>query len=67
MIAVALLLLPALGALLYAMDRIEDGLSARSSAPRHARGRHLRLIRGDAPPRTGPGAAERSERRLDAA
>ncbi|MEU0949264.1 hypothetical protein ABZ379_42340 [Streptomyces canus] len=68
MIAVAVSLLPALGVLLYAMDRIEDGLSARSSAPRHARGRHLRLIRGGAPSRTGRGSAERRhERRLDAA
>ncbi|MFF1721135.1 hypothetical protein [Streptomyces sviceus] len=71
MIAVAVSLLPALGVLLYAMDRIEDRLSARSSArssaPRHARGRHLRLIRGGARSRTRRGAAERPERRLDAA
>jgi hypothetical protein len=66
-IAVAVSLLPALGVLLYAMDRIEDRLSARSSAPRHARGRHLRLIRGGAPSRTERGPAEGPERRLDAA
>ncbi|WP_329599470.1 hypothetical protein OIE43_38545 [Streptomyces pseudovenezuelae] len=67
MIAVAVSLLPALGVLLYAMDRVEDRLSAGSSAPRHARGRHLRLIRGGAPSRTEPGPAAGSERRLDAA
>ncbi|GLP69591.1 hypothetical protein TUSST3_62130 [Streptomyces sp. TUS-ST3] len=71
MIAVAVSLLPALGVLLYAMDRIEDRLSARSSAPRHARRRHLRLVRGAAPARTGrsPGrrSPRRSARRLDAA
>ncbi|MFF7520057.1 hypothetical protein [Streptomyces pseudovenezuelae] len=71
MIAVAVSLLPALGVLLYAMDRVEDRLSARSparsSAPRHARGRQLRLIRGGAPSRTEPGPAAGSERRLDAA
>ncbi|MFF4035538.1 hypothetical protein ACFYZ2_38365 [Streptomyces sviceus] len=67
MIAVAVSLLPALGALLYAMDRIEDRLSARPSAPRHARGRHLRLIHGGARSRTRRAAAERPERRLDAA
>ncbi|QUC58320.1 hypothetical protein IOD14_16735 [Streptomyces sp. A2-16] len=55
MIAVAVSLLPALGVLLYAMDRIEDRLSARSSAPRHARRRHLRLVRGAAPD-GGPGS-----------
>ncbi|MFF7071682.1 hypothetical protein [Streptomyces pseudovenezuelae] len=67
MIAVAVSLLPALGVLLYAMDRVEDRLSARSSAPRHARGRHLRLIRGGAPSRTEQGPAAGSERRPDAA
>ncbi|MET7733680.1 hypothetical protein ABZT02_20230 [Streptomyces sp. NPDC005402] len=75
MIAVAVSLLPALGVLLYAMDRIEDRLSARSSAPRHARGRHLRLVRGAASSRGERAArsgverrpAERSSRRLDAA
>jgi len=71
-IAVAVSLLPALGVLLYAMDRIEDRLSARSSAPRHARGRHLRLVRGAGSPRAERRSAERrsaegSGRRLDAA
>ncbi|MEU0031584.1 hypothetical protein [Streptomyces sp. NPDC006335] len=60
MIAVAVSLLPALGMLLYAMDRIEDRLSARSSTPRHARRRHLRLVRGTAPARAERGPAERS-------
>ena len=59
-IAVAVSLLPALGMLLYAMDRLEDRLSAGSSTPRHARRRHLRLIRGTAPARTERGPAERS-------
>jgi hypothetical protein len=59
-IAVAVSLLPALGMLLYAMDRIEDRLSARSSTPRHARRRHLRLVRGTVPSRTERGPAERS-------
>ncbi|MFF1303724.1 hypothetical protein [Streptomyces sp. NPDC058307] len=52
MIAVALSLLPALGALLYAMDRIEDRLSAGPPTPRHAKGRHLRLVPDAAPSRT---------------
>lgn len=43
-IAVAVSLLPVLGVLLYAMDRIEDRLLRRPSAARHARGRHLRLV-----------------------
>ncbi|MFG3023560.1 hypothetical protein ACGFZQ_34295 [Streptomyces sp. NPDC048254] len=55
MIVVAVLLLPALGVLLYAMDRVEDRLSARAPAARHARGRHLRLV-----PDVDPSAAERS-------
>ncbi|MFC8142549.1 hypothetical protein ACFUKV_12440 [Streptomyces paradoxus] len=53
MIAVAVLLLPALGVLLFVMDRVEDRLSARPSAARHARKRHLRLVDGAGPPATG--------------
>jgi hypothetical protein len=66
-IAVALLLLPALGALLYAMDRIEDRLSAGPPQPRHARGRHLRLVRGAVPSRTGRSSAGQPAQDLDAA
>lgn len=44
MIAVAVVLLPALGVLLYAMDRVEGWLSAGPPAARHARRRHLRLV-----------------------
>ncbi|MFJ8595170.1 hypothetical protein [Streptomyces sp. NPDC093598] len=58
MITVAVLLLPALGVLLYVMDRVEDGLSARPSAARHARKRHLRLVRN-----AGPSGSERSPAR----
>ncbi|PSM44647.1 hypothetical protein C6Y14_00400 [Streptomyces dioscori] len=43
-IAVAVLLLPGLAVLLYAMDRLEDGMRRAASAGRHARGRHLRLV-----------------------
>ncbi|MFD8218370.1 hypothetical protein ACFV2U_32870 [Streptomyces sp. NPDC059697] len=46
MIAVAVLLLPLLGLLLYGMDRIEDRLTARPPEPRHVGGRRLRLIPG---------------------
>ncbi|WP_329035010.1 hypothetical protein OHT61_03725 [Streptomyces sp. NBC_00178] len=53
MIAVALLLLPALGLLLYGMDRFEDRVFRRPPA-RHAAGRHLRLVGGggEASPRS---------------
>ncbi|MFI8002934.1 hypothetical protein [Streptomyces sp. NPDC086010] len=53
MIAVALLLLPALGLLLYGMDRFEERLFRRPPA-RHAAGRHLRLVggAGELPPRS---------------
>jgi hypothetical protein len=57
-ITVAVLLLPALGVLLYAMDRIEDRLSARPRAARHARKRHLRLVHD-----AGPRSAERDHAR----
>ncbi|MER6693157.1 hypothetical protein [Streptomyces minutiscleroticus] len=46
MIIIAVLLLPVLGLLLYGMDRFEDRLFREPTAPRHARGRHLRLIVG---------------------
>ncbi|WP_037703170.1 hypothetical protein [Streptomyces aureocirculatus] len=50
MIVVACLLLPLVGLLLYGMDRIEErlmrGSAPEADAPRHARRRHLRLVRG---------------------
>ncbi|GGS40013.1 hypothetical protein AB0E75_14840 [Streptomyces griseoviridis] len=69
MIVVAVLLLPLLGLLLYGMDRLEDRLFGRPSAPspaRHGRRRHLRLIGGTAAGRRHrrPAAASR---RADAA
>ncbi|MFD6922596.1 hypothetical protein ACFV99_20580 [Streptomyces sp. NPDC059944] len=70
---VALLLLPAHGALLYAMDRLEDRVlnDAPAYSARHARSRHLRLIKGaevDAvvPERTRL-AERQGERQADAA
>lgn len=67
MIAVAVLLLPALGVLLFVMDRVEDRLSSRPSAARHARKRHLRLIHDAGPPATGRIPARRSRRHGKAA
>ncbi|MFE9029547.1 hypothetical protein ACFYOA_25360 [Streptomyces iakyrus] len=67
MIAVAVLLLPALGVLLFVMDRVEDRLSARPSVARHARKRHLRLVHDADPPRTGRTPARRSRRHGKAA
>ncbi|MDK1348168.1 hypothetical protein QNO09_33815 [Streptomyces sp. 378] len=67
MITVALLLLPALGVLLYVMDRVEDRLSARPSAARHARKRHLRLVHSAAPFRTERSPARHSAQRGEAA
>ncbi|MER6345974.1 hypothetical protein ACWC10_29765 [Streptomyces sp. NPDC001595] len=67
MIAVAVLLLPVLGVLLYAMDRIEDRLSARPSVARHARRRHLRLVHGAGPSAADRGPTGHTSRRTDAA
>ncbi|MER7897847.1 hypothetical protein ABTX62_17515 [Streptomyces sp. NPDC096046] len=67
MIIVALLLLPALGVLLYVMDRVEDRLSARPSAARHARRRHLRLVHSADPSRTERSPAGHSAQRGEAA
>ncbi|MFJ5776989.1 hypothetical protein [Streptomyces sp. NPDC093094] len=53
MIIVAVLLLPVLGLLLYGMDRMEDGLYVRRRGGRHARARHLRLVRGEGRPTFG--------------
>ncbi|MFG2308664.1 hypothetical protein ACGFS9_08230 [Streptomyces sp. NPDC048566] len=63
MTVVALLLLPAQGVLLYAMDRLEDRFLTAQDPPgrpaRHARPRHLRLVRGAASDTSGSGAGER--------
>ncbi|MEV7078423.1 hypothetical protein AB0N88_07760 [Streptomyces sp. NPDC093516] len=67
MITVAVLLLPALGVLLYAMDRIEDRLSARPRAARHARKRHLRLVHDAGPSPARHRSGRRSARRRGAA
>ncbi|GHE53113.1 hypothetical protein GCM10018785_23340 [Streptomyces longispororuber] len=62
MLVVAILLLPALGLLLFAMDRLEDSL-LRPTAARHAGPRrHLRLIPGGR-----AGADARRARRADPA
>ncbi|MET9448966.1 hypothetical protein [Streptomyces cinerochromogenes] len=55
MITVAVLLLPALGVLLYALDHVEDRSSARPPAAHHSRGRHLCLAHD-----ADPAATERS-------
>ncbi|MFG3101943.1 hypothetical protein ACGFZL_15695 [Streptomyces sp. NPDC048182] len=62
MIIVAVVLLPGLGLLLYAMTSLEDRMfAAPGPGPaRHARKRHLRLLpggRGDEA--AAPGAADR--------
>ncbi|MBV2357086.1 hypothetical protein KUM39_22375 [Streptomyces sp. J2-1] len=45
MIAVAVSVLPVLGVLLFAMDRLEDRVLGEPTAPRHKRvRRHLRLV-----------------------
>ncbi|MFF5923781.1 hypothetical protein ACFY8C_36480 [Streptomyces flavochromogenes] len=44
MIAVAVLLLPAMGLLLFMMDRFENRVAAAPKRPRHARQSHLRLV-----------------------
>ncbi|MFI2632783.1 hypothetical protein ACH5A2_20680 [Streptomyces collinus] len=67
MIAVAVLLLPALGVLLFVMDRVEDRLSTRPSAARHARKRHLRLVHDAGPRSNGRVPARRSRRHGKAA
>ncbi|MFF8285306.1 hypothetical protein ACF1DY_09520 [Streptomyces albus] len=47
MIVVALVLLPALWVLLFAMDHLEERLLHGPGPPRHARTqRHLRLVNG---------------------
>ncbi|PPS85946.1 hypothetical protein [Streptomyces sp. MH60] len=46
MVVVAVLLLPGLGLLLFAMTCLEDRLFGDPAPPRHARRRHLRLLPG---------------------
>ncbi|AIJ17632.1 hypothetical protein ACN6LC_002057 [Streptomyces violaceoruber] len=60
MVTVAVLLLPALGLLLFTMTYLEDRLFGDPDPPRHARRRHLRLLPGGgsgADRRTGAGRA----------
>ncbi|WP_432087641.1 hypothetical protein [Streptomyces sp. bgisy095] len=44
MVAIAVLLLPLLGLLLFLMDRVEDRVMTPPKASRHAGRRHLRLV-----------------------
>ncbi|MER6222619.1 hypothetical protein ACWCYL_34150 [Streptomyces sp. 900105755] len=63
MVVTAVLLLPALGLLLLAMDRFEDWLPADSASPRNARERRrLQLIPGDGSGSPSPAAAGASGR-----
>ncbi|MER5890110.1 hypothetical protein ABT160_40325 [Streptomyces sp. NPDC001941] len=66
MIVIAVLLLPALGLVLFAMDHCEDWIVRKGpEKPRHAaRAQHLRLV--DGVDRPGD-SAEPATRRLDAA
>ncbi|MGW5061875.1 hypothetical protein ACWEQ2_31885 [Streptomyces sp. NPDC004096] len=67
MIIVAVLLLAVLGALLYAMDHIENRLSAGPRVPRHARRRHLRLVHDAGPSAVENGPAGQTAQHIDAA
>ncbi|MGP2439325.1 hypothetical protein [Streptomyces sp. JW3] len=70
MIVVAVLLLPALGLVLYGMDRLEDRLFGPPREPspvRHGRRRHLRLIGGTATEHRHRRATGDEDRRTDAA
>lgn len=60
MLIVACLLLPAVTALLYCMDRVEDWLTRAPQPARHARTRHLRLIPGG---EEGPASRKQAGRR----
>ncbi|MFD4539656.1 hypothetical protein [Streptomyces bauhiniae] len=66
MAIVAILLLPVVTVLLYGMDRTEDWLARGPKPPRHARGRHLRLIPGGRQ-RTAAAPAGRGEAGTEAA
>jgi hypothetical protein len=69
MIFVAALVLPALGMILFGMDRVEDWLS-RPSAPRSARataGKHLHVVPHPRRGRDGVRTPEPPDARRDAA
>ncbi|MFE5734094.1 hypothetical protein ACFQ7A_24690 [Streptomyces sp. NPDC056528] len=53
MVAIAVLLLPLLGLLLFLMDRVEDRVTAPPRASRHAGRRHLRLVKDSDRPAAG--------------
>ncbi|MGC9501757.1 hypothetical protein [Streptomyces sp. WG7] len=71
MVVVAVLLLPALGLLLFTMTYLEDRLFGDPGPPRHARRRHLRLVPGgrarEASPARNPARAEPRSGDRDAA
>ncbi|MGW7069246.1 hypothetical protein ACWGII_32595 [Streptomyces sp. NPDC054855] len=65
MLVVALLLLPVMGLLIIAMDRIEDRLNEEAGRRTDRRVRHLRLVHGQG--RAGRHRAPAAERHGDAA
>lgn len=65
MLVVALLLLPVMGLLIIAMDRIEDGMKGEAWPRTDRRVRHLRLIHGEG--RAGRHRASDAEHHRDAA
>lgn len=65
MLVVALLLLPAMGLLIIAMDRIEDRLNGEAWPRTDRRVRHLRLVRGEG--HAGRHRASAAEQHSDAA
>ncbi|MFG2774159.1 hypothetical protein [Streptomyces sp. NPDC048350] len=73
MTAVAILLMPTLALLLYAMDRLEDRMTdgepaeAPSGRPRHARPRHLRPVPDASPLEDEPAHGARPDTTADAA
>ncbi|MFI6208019.1 hypothetical protein ACIBAI_16725 [Streptomyces sp. NPDC051041] len=69
MLAVAVLLLPGLGLLLFVMTRIEDRLLRDGGAPRSPHRGHLRLLPGgrSAPAREAAVSGRRAQRGRHAA
>lgn len=65
MLVVALLLLPVMGLLIIAMDRIEDRMNGEASPRTDRRVRHLRLVHGGG--HAGRHRARAAERHRDAA
>ncbi|MEU6985888.1 hypothetical protein ABZ946_21035 [Streptomyces sp. NPDC046324] len=67
MTAVAILLMPTLALLLYAMDRLEDRMTDEDAAevpsgrPRHARPRHLRPVPDTFPRADEPAHGDRPD------